>query len=564
MVFYRKYRPQTIDDLDNTQVREKIIALLYNAINKKSDIPHAFLFTGPKGLGKTSTARLIAKAVNCENNAFAKQGEAIVVKSKEILKRGKLDAKNDQTSWVEPCNKCSQCLAITNGSNLDVIEIDAASNRGIDEIRELKEKINLSPVQSRKKIYIIDEVHMLTNEAFNALLKTLEEPPAHVLFMLCTTEEHKIPATIISRCFHIQFSSATTEELERSLQRIIKAEAIKIDPKALKIIAKYADGGFRDGTKLLEEAVAFGGDDGVTVELLENKLHIGGIVKSTKEFLLLLKRRETKSALNFIEQLVWEKNDLVYFTQELLSLLHEQFLQVLGAKQPTNANNLTLSEIKELVSLFSQAYKEIKSAYLPQLTLEMAAAQWCDKESLDSKSGDYGMQYKDNSSGLAQKEADSMNDLSHHESNLQSLPQVKKDEGVTVAHLRKQVGAMAKIKALYGEEAEVKAQTVEENNNTVHAISLLHFSANDEITAQWLDLFWKSIISEMKNYNHTIAGVLRSCKIKDFDRKNLKIEAAYQFHKDKLSEEKTYFALENICKSLLGSSVVVEVVLREK
>ena len=133
-----------------------------------------------------------------------------------------------------------------------------------------------------------------------------------------------------------------------------------------------------------------------------------------------------------------------------------------------------------------------------------------------------------------------------------------------MAHLRKQVGAMAKIKALYGEEAEVKAQTVEENNNTVHAISLLHFSANDEITAQWLDLFWKSIISEMKNYNHTIAGVLRSCKIKDFDRKNLKIEAAYQFHKDKLSEEKTYFALENICKSLLGSSVVVEVVLREK
>ncbi len=563
MVFYRKYRPQIIDDLDNTQIREKISALLANAISKKNDIPHAFLFTGPKGLGKTSTARLIAKAVNCERNAFSKVND----EQKVDVKNSKLNTENEGAkleistsnlhlpiSNIEPCNMCGQCIAITNGNNLDVMEIDAASNRGIDEIRELKEKINLSPVQSRKKIYIIDEVHMLTTEAFNALLKTLEEPPAHALFMLCTTEEHKIPSTIISRCFHLQFASATPDELKRSLQRIIVGEKIKIEPLALEMIAKYADGGFRDGTKLLEEAVALCGDDGITVDLIENKLHIGGIAKSAKEFLALLKQGKTKSALDFIERLVQEKVDLVYFTQGLLSLLHEQFLIILEAKEITG-DNLTLSEIKDLVSLFSQAYRELKSAYLPQLPLEIAVVEWEDRNK---------------KVGQASSEINHKHDKKislREEVGVEEQPGVKQvlkhEDEITVSHLRKQVGAMAKIKALYGEDSVAKPKPVEENNITTHSVSLLHFSVQDEMTPEWLDLFWKSIISEMKNYNHTIAGVLRSCKIKEFDRKTLTIEAAYQFHKDKLGEAKTMTNLEEICKGLLGGPVVVNVVLRD-
>src|SRR5258705_2348813 len=210
MVFYRKYRPQTIDDLDSAAVRQTLFSVL------KNPTTHAFLFTGPKGLGKTSTARIIAKVINCEN----------------------------RKDNIEPCNACSQCKSITDGTNLDVLEIDAASNRGIDEIRDLKEKIRLSPAAAKKKVYIIDEVHMLTTEAFNALLKTLEEPPMNAMFILCTTEPHKVPATIISRCFHISFSPATEEELVRSFTRIVKAEKIDITEDALKYVASLSDRGF--------------------------------------------------------------------------------------------------------------------------------------------------------------------------------------------------------------------------------------------------------------------------------------------------------------------------------
>src|SRR6185437_9781888 len=238
MVFYRKYRPQQIDDLDSASVRE-----ILNAVLQKS-IPHAFLFTGPKGLGKTSTARIVAKVVNCE-----RLGSSV-------------------HATIEPCNICDQCVSITSGTNVDVLEIDAASNRGIDEIRELKEKIRLSPVSATRKVYIIDEVHMLTSEAFNALLKTLEEPPDHAMFILCTTESHKVPETIVSRCFQIMFKPATEEELVRSFKRIVEGEKLKIEDEALKYIAQLADRGFRDGAKVLEELVLGADGQQITKELV--------------------------------------------------------------------------------------------------------------------------------------------------------------------------------------------------------------------------------------------------------------------------------------------------------
>ena len=242
MVFYRKYRPQTIEELDSSAVRET----LFSVFSGKS-YPHAFLFTGPKGLGKTSTARIIAKVINCESR----------IKNKESgdKRSEKTDVQKHNSSFIipnskiEPCNKCSQCLSITNGTNIDILEIDGASNRGIDEIRDLREKIKLSPAYANKKVYIIDEVHMLTTEAFNALLKTLEEPPAHAMFILCTTEPHKIPATISSRCFHISFKMATNEELARSFARIAKKERLTFDKDALDLIANISDGSFRDGVK---------------------------------------------------------------------------------------------------------------------------------------------------------------------------------------------------------------------------------------------------------------------------------------------------------------------------
>ena len=225
MTLYLKYRSQILDELDLQNVRESL-----KKIVAAKKIPHAFLFSGPKGTGKTSAARILAKVVNCEK----------------------------PQSWGEPCNNCYQCLSINKGDNLDCIEIDAASHRGIDDIRILRDGVKLVPAKAKIKIYIIDEAHMLTTEASNALLKTLEEPPKHVMFILATTNPEKLIDTIRSRCTQINFRKATSSEIIRSLKRVIKGEKLKTDENSLSIIASVSDGSFRDAIKILEQAVSEG------------------------------------------------------------------------------------------------------------------------------------------------------------------------------------------------------------------------------------------------------------------------------------------------------------------
>ncbi|MBI3485994.1 DNA polymerase III subunit gamma/tau, partial [Candidatus Daviesbacteria bacterium] len=212
MVFYLKYRPQTLDDLIG---QEQVKSSLTKAF-ESNHLAHAYLFCGPRGTGKTSTARILAKMVNCEILDDSDKTKS--------FKKSPIAESSITTSVSIPCNKCSSCISITDGSNLDLIEIDAASNRGIDDIRDLKEKIKLAPSSARKKVYIIDEVHMLSAEAFNALLKTLEEPPEHVLFILATTELHKIPETILSRVTKLDFKTASTLDLVKALKKVVDGE----------------------------------------------------------------------------------------------------------------------------------------------------------------------------------------------------------------------------------------------------------------------------------------------------------------------------------------------------
>jgi len=499
MVFYRKYRPQTIDDLDSSAVREALYSVL------KKSATHAFLFTGPKGLGKTSTARIIAKAVNCLNK---KKGE------------------------VEPCNACEQCLSITNGTNLDVLEIDAASNRGIDEIRDLKEKIRLAPVSAKIKVYIIDEVHMLTTEAFNALLKTLEEPPSHAMFILCTTEPQKIPATIISRCFHMTFKPATEDELVRSFTRIVKAEKIDIENEALKYIAGFSDRGFRDGAKILEEVMMLADGKTITRKLIEEKYQVSGVSHLVSDMLEALVKRDLKKGLEIVAKLEGQGADFRYFLQLLLEMLHENLLAQVGIQNAKyeQETKFDISEIKKLFELLTKAAQDIKSAIVPQLPLELAIIDYCQH----------------NSEAAVKKT---------------TPPSVKKSTDVTVSTLRKQVGDIKKNEALYGikkqeeqPESAIKTATVE----------LMHAAPNGDVTDEWLAHFWEQLIYEIKQHNHTIAGVLRGARIKSFDKKLLIIEASYKFHKERLDDIKTRELLLKIAKSLTGKDVEIKVELGSK
>ena len=228
---YRKYRPSNFNEVIGQDI---IIKTIKNEI-KNNKLSHAYIFSGPRGTGKTSTAKIIAKTINCENP---------------------ID--------LMPCNKCVNCTLINNKQSIDIIEIDAASNNGVDEIRELRNNVNLVPSSGKYKIYIIDEVHMLSIGAFNALLKTLEEPPSHVIFILATTEIHKIPNTILSRCQKFDFNKISVNKIKERLEYIIKEEKINIEEEAIIEIARLADGGMRDALSILDQVISYS-DDKITV-----------------------------------------------------------------------------------------------------------------------------------------------------------------------------------------------------------------------------------------------------------------------------------------------------------
>jgi len=374
MVFYRKYRPQTISDLDLALVRDKLFAIL-----KSEDVAHAFLFAGPKGLGKTSSARILAKAINCEKNSKGK-GQ----KSKVQVKIQKLEISKDQrpktNDQIEPCNNCDVCLSITNGSNIDVIEIDAASNRGIDEIRDLREKIKFTPVSLSKKVYIIDEVHMLTPEAFNALLKTLEEPPSHAIFILCTTEFWKLPETIISRTFFIKFEKPGKEELKRSINRILKGEGIKLADEVYEHIYSLSEGSFRDTAKIIEELALLSKDKEITMELFESSFKTKSIESEINNLLISLSQKDAKESLLVIARLADNGVDFKVVVERIVDYLRRLLLKKLGLESGfdgiKDVENLNLADVRTLIEYFSQAYKDLKFAVLPQLPLELAVVKW--------------------------------------------------------------------------------------------------------------------------------------------------------------------------------------------
>ncbi|MFA5770424.1 MAG: DNA polymerase III subunit gamma/tau [Patescibacteria group bacterium] len=345
-MFYLKYRPKTISEIDNIQAKDTIGKIL-----SSSTLPHAFLFVGQKGTGKTSTARILAKAVNCLNNKFSKKGKDF-----------------------EPCNQCANCKSIGLSSFTDVVEMDAASNRGIEEVKNLIRETSFLPMSGGYRVFIIDEAHMITNEGFNALLKTLEEPSKSAIFILATTNLEKLPKTIVSRCLKINFGKANTDDIYSMLKRITKNENIDLNEDILKLIANHSENSFRDAAKILEEITL------QKIQTIENVEKFLGI-RGRNDLLEIIEKKELKKTLVWINEFSQNGGDFKNLIEDILNQLHSQLLikNKILEKNEAKEINLTLIEISLLMKLLIEAYQNLRNTPIDSLPVEIALIEFYNK-----------------------------------------------------------------------------------------------------------------------------------------------------------------------------------------
>jgi len=511
MSWNRKYRPQKIADLHLTSVRDNLQSL----INQKN-IPQVFLFAGPKGTGKTSSSRILGAVLNWYKNA------EIVEKIFEKKINGSDIAGNitDDYSLEDNPKKDTDQKAfiqkILKGNSFVVQEMDAASNRGIDNIRELKERIALPPQEGNMTVYILDEAHMLTTEAFPSLLKVLEEPPAHVIFILATTELHKIPETIVSRCHVVTFTKASTKEIIDSLDKILTLEKIVADKEALQIIAEHADGSFRDGIKLLEMLTKNGK---LTLESVTT-----GLAATSKaqfiELITAITSKDAESVVTLFQSLRMQGTNEKYFHTQLVSLLHQTLLSHhgIGSAPFTLSEAATIFLLKEFVS------SDLSSmSIIPLLQLELASLEIISRAK------------QQKSAKKVQSKAELMGQVPTI-----TLPIAYSDQDSNTTPTKKEIKSR---------------QTIEKELITSQPVSVATDSSLPQGDAQKIYSDWHGFVDEVSKDNSTIGALLRSARPLSAQKHTLVVGVYYTFHKEQLSEHKFLTKIQDTVTEFTGGVI---------
>jgi len=497
---YRKWRSQNFDEIVG---QGPIVQTLKNAV-KGDRISHAYLFSGPRGTGKTSTARIFAKALNCVKGPTP-----------------------------DPCGTCDMCVKIKNGHAIDVIEIDAASNRGIDEIRDLREKVRYTPVEGKYKVYIIDEVHMLTSEAFNALLKTLEEPPLHIIFILATTEPQKVPVTISSRCQRLDFRRLSNPEMIAQVKKIAGAEGIMIEDDAAALIARNSEGSMRDAISLLDQLVSFSGknikhDDVISLLGTASADHIF-------EFGDALGRGDIGKLFDLINQMVSEGRSVPQTTKEILLHLRNLMFVLLKsesvieessehiAKLREQSKIFSMEKIKEIMRIISRAEVDMKWHPQARLLLEIAVMEASSKDPAPSE-------------------------------------EIKKSEEKKI-----EVKTPARPEPKIEEVKEKKMFKLSElANKTMSSTPTMSTPATSGPSSIFeLKSKWQTILDEVKKKNVFAYISLHEGEPSQLDDGKLvvKFKKGFAFHKGRLEEDGARSAVENAVKNVSGKDIKLECVI---
>lgn len=522
---YRKYRPQIFSDVIG---QKHIVQTLSNSI-ANDRVGHAYLFTGPRGTGKTTMARIFARAVNCENPANG-----------------------------NPCLKCDVCKNITEGRSLDIFEIDAASNTGVDNIRELRENVKFPPSRAKFKVYIIDEVHMLSTGAFNALLKTLEEPPSHVIFILATTEIHKVPETIISRCQRYDFTRLSLEHIIEKLSAIATNEKISIDKDALEMIAIASEGGMRDAESLFAQVIAFENKN-ITGTKVEEML--GATKRQALETLAdQLFNKKTSDALFLIDRLSQEGYDLEVFNKSFLNYLRQIMLVSVDEKlaglfsfelttEQTHdllfqAKGKSTKEILFIVQCFSEIQGKIKSSFIPQLPLEMAIIKTVSGPQETVQNQQAAASIKSANTAVAPAPTIAQNQ-----------PTIKQQ--ITQSSIPK-IAPMTEPQKI----AETEKPTIEITEP--QAIKNEAQIADSNFTLADIKKHWDQFLNDTKGLNHSVAAVLQSCQPVSAEFGILTIATRFPFHRDKLNEHANKLTMEGVFANILGLRLLIKVITAEE